>query len=176
MEQSQEVEDVVYNFAANMRYITWKPKQLARHLGDPDYTGPREWMREEVHAPLDVAQAVHDFMQFITVNPLPHIPHRHRQGAVIREEVAALSKLLYKYMYIVNLTPTQVAYHCRCSPHAVRGWRSGWASPPDNLLTAMQKWAQYIQDHPFPQYRKGTHGGARYRRTSRTAGCVRVLS
>ena len=171
MEQSEEVEDVVYNFAANMRYITWKPKQLATLLGDPSYTGPREWFYEEVYAPLDVAQAVADFAAFIAEHPLPHVPHRHRQGAVIREEVAALGALLHHYMDVVKLMPSQIAYHCQCSPHAVRGWWNGWTSPPDYLLTALQPWAQYIQSHPFPQYRKGTHGGTRHRHASRPVAC-----
>lgn len=159
---TEEVEDVVYDFVANMRYITWKPKQLATLLGDPDYVGPREWCREIYHPPLDVAQAVADFAAFIVEHPLPHVPHRHRRGAVIREEVAALGKLLHDRMDIVQLLPSQVAYHCQCSPHAVRGWWNGWTSPPPYLLIQLHIWAEYIQSHPFPQYRKGPHGGPRY--------------
>jgi hypothetical protein len=163
MEQLKEVEDVVDDFVANMRYITWKPKQLATLLGDPSYTGPREWFYAEVYAPLDVAQAVADFAAFIAEHPLPHVPHRHRQGAVIREEVVALGKLLHDYMDIVHMLPSQVAYHCKCSPYAVRGWWRGWTTPPWDVVAMLKKWADYIKLYPFPQYRKGTHGGARYR-------------
>jgi len=175
MEQSEEVEDVIYNFAANMRYITWKPKQLATLLGDPSYVGPREWCREIYHPPLDVAQAVADFAAFIAKHPLPHVPLRRRSARVAHEEVVALGKLLRNFMTICQLTPMQVAYHCNCSNNAVRGWWTGRSSPPFYVIIQLRIWALYIQEHPFPQYKKGTHGGARYRRTSRTAGCARIL-
>jgi hypothetical protein len=162
MEQLKEVEDVVDDFVANMRYITWRPIQLARHLGDAGFTGPRGWCRGAYYAPLDVAQAVADFAAFIAERPLPHVPHRHRQGATVREEVVALGAVLHGYMDVVQLTPTQLAYHCHCSPHAVRGWWRGWSSPPTYLLEPLHQWARYIREHPFPQYRKGTHGGPRY--------------
>lgn len=175
MEQSQEVEDVVYNFAANMRYITWKPKQLATLLGDPSYVGPREWYREIYHPPLDVAQAVADFAAFIARHPLPHVPLRRRSCKMVREEVTALGALLHRCMNICQLTPMQVAYHCNCSNNAVRGWRSGRSCPPQDVVAVLRIWALYIRSRPFPQYRKGTHGGARYRRTSRATGCARIL-
>lgn len=175
MEQSEEVEDVVTNFVSNMHYITWKPRQLSKHLGDADYQGPREWLYSEVRAPLDVAQIVHDFAHFIAKHPLPWIPHVHRSGRVNREEVVAHGKLLHDYMDIIQLTPKQLAHHCRCSRHAVREWWHGRSSTPDYLVTALYPWVQWIQSHPFPQYRKGPHGGARYRHTNRATGCTRVL-
>lgn len=168
---TEEVEDVVYDFVANMRYITWKPKQLATLLGDPDYVGPREWCREIYHPPLDVAQAVADFATFIAEHPLPHVPLRRRSDRVVREEVVALGKLLRNYMTICQLTPMQVAYHCNYSNNAVRSWWTGRTTPPHDVIAALRIWALYIQLHPFPQYKKGTHGGARYRHSPRPVTC-----
>jgi len=167
MEQLKEVEDVVYDFIANMRYITWKPKQLATLLGDPGYTGPREWYRGIYLPPLDVAQAVANFAAFIAKHPLPHVQPRRRSTRLVREEVVALAQLLRKYMTICQLAPMQVAYHCRCTNAMVRDWRSGRTCPPQDVLDTLRIWSLYIKSKPLPQYRKGSHGGARYKHSSR---------
>lgn len=171
MEQSEEVEDVVYDFAANMRYITWKPKQLATLLGDPSYTGPRAWCNGTVYAPLDVAQAVADFAAFIVEHPLPHVPTLPRVPQPNKMLQLARGKLLRHYMRAIRLEHTQVAYHCYVQNYHVRSWCAGQTIFNPQITDVLCLWVDYIQAHPFPQYRKGTHGGARYQHSPRPVAC-----
>ena len=167
---TEEAEDVVHSFVANMHYITWSATQLSALLGDPTYTATREWVRGKCLAPLDVAQAVHDFKQFIVANPMPDASGP-RRSTLDYIERAALCATLHKHMLTTQLTPSRLAYHCKHTAAAVSGWRNGWSCPPQDVLTVLSLWARYIQEHPFPQYRKGTHGGARHRHPARTVAC-----
>lgn len=176
MEQSEEVEDVTLSFTANRRYIGWQAKQLACLLGDPTLTSVNMWCQDIVVPPMDVAQAVQQFADFIKKHPLPKVTPRLRSSALTRAQRITRCEQFATDARIVHLRTKQLARHMECTSGMVQNWLRCAAAPPIDACEVLHLWAQYIQEHPFPQYRKGTHGGARYRRTSRTAGCARVLS
>jgi hypothetical protein len=176
MEQSEEAEDVVTLFNDNRRHIGWQAKQIACHLGDPTLSGVQMWCQDTVAVPYDVALCIARFAWFIHDNPMPIALPRARGIVLPPYQRQLLYKQFKDDVATIRLWPKQLSKHVQHTHGAVGNWYHGSALPPTDVLDTLHLWAEYIRNNPFPQYRKGTHGGARYKRTTTVGASLHVPS